>query len=220
MSYDELKRGQKLLSAVERVIAPSEDIISLVERLRAQAGPSRRALGQRLISHFSNRSALVGGATALPGLVPGLGTLAVALGSSLADMAAVLKLEVEMCLAIDAAYGYDIRLPEERQFALLLAAVKTHEIQSGRNALLDLGEVSGTALWSYGPREASKLLLQVLGAFGLVYATKYAGQGLLRAIPFLGIGVGAGLNKMMSARVGERALDEIALRASLDPSRR
>jgi hypothetical protein len=206
-------QGHKLVHAVERVIDRPEDVARLVRRLWRES-PSFEALGDRIVSHYSNRSALVGGVSAVPAIIPGAGTLAVAFGTTLAEMAAVLKLEVEMCLALSSAHGFDIRDPRERQLAFLLAAVQTHEVASGRNVLLDVGAVSWTAVMSYTPRELEKLLLKICSVMTLAYASKVLAKGLMRSLPFVGIGIGAGVNKVMTTRVGNNARCWLGWRAS------
>jgi uncharacterized protein (DUF697 family) len=145
-------------------------------------------------------------------MIPGVGTLLSTLGATLADMALMLKLEVEMCMALSCLHGYDIREARERQLAFLLAAVTTHEVESGRNVLLDAGAVSGTAIWTYGPREPSKALLHVCGVIAVAYAAQTVGKALLRAIPFVGIGIAAGVNKVLTQKVGEKAHRALTLR--------
>jgi hypothetical protein len=196
--------GHKLLNAVERMIARPAAIEAVVADYAAEHSDDLEALSRRIISHYSNRSALAGGLAALPGMVPGLGTLTVAFGTSLADMALVLKLEVELVLALARAHGVDIREPGERRLAFLVAAVNVAEVESGRNVLLDIGSVSLTAL-RYTPREIEKHLLHVFGVIAIALATKYVPRGVVRAVPFVGIAVGAGLNKALTARVGRNA---------------
>ncbi len=204
--------GYHLLNAVERMVAPSREISDVVESYRRTTSPGTANLSERIISHYSNRTALAGGVSSLPGLVPGVGTIAVVLGSTLAEMAVVLKLEVEMCLALAHAHGFDIDDRRERQLALLLAAVHTHEVESGRNVLLDMGEVTLTAVSNYTPRELQKLLLRVSSAIAINYATKYVTKGVLKAIPLVGIGIGAGFNKVLTTKVGRKAREWFAWR--------
>ena len=198
--------GHKLLNAVERMIAKPAAIETLVADYAAEHGGDIEALSRRIISHYSNRSALAGGLAALPGMVPGLGTLTVAFGTSLADMAMVLKLEVELVLALARAHGVDIRDSAERRLAFLVAAVNVAEVESGRNVLLDIGAVSLTAVLRYTPRELEKAVAHLFGLLAIAMAAKYLPCAAVRAVPFVGIAVGAGLNKALTARVGQNAL--------------
>lgn len=92
-------RGRQLLNAVERILARDEDLVALVQkhanRTRAKPGESkadwRRRVAKALVSDFSSRSALSGGAAALPALVPGIGSLIAVVGGAMADMALTLN---------------------------------------------------------------------------------------------------------------------------------
>jgi hypothetical protein len=72
--------------------------------------------------------------------------------------------------------------------------------------------VSCQAIWSYTPREVSKVLLRVLSFIAVANATKRLGRGALKAIPFIGVGIGAGMNKALTMRVGNGAHRALAAR--------
>jgi hypothetical protein len=201
--------GQRFLSAVERLLRSNEEIHDIVWEER-QKGPGA---SERIVSRFSNQSAVAGALAGAPSLVPGWGLLGAA-GMMMVEMTYVMKFEVEMCLALAAHHGLDIRRRENRQLAFLLAAVGTSEEMTGRDPLLDLGASSLEAVWNYSPREISKLVLHVFGVVALVQASQSVGKGLLRAIPVVGVGVGAGVNKVLTRRVGLRAIRALRLRPS------
>lgn len=207
--------GHRLLNAVERMLATTEEIRAVVAGYRREGAAQTDQLSERLISHYSNRSALAGGVSALPGLVPGIGTLTVAVGSTLAEMAVVLKLETEMCLALCEAHGFNIDDRRERQLALILAAVHTSEVSAGRNVLLDIGDVSLTAVENYTPRELEKFLLRVLSEVAISFASTHAPKAILKAIPFVGIALGASFNKVLTTRVGRSARGWLAWRCTM-----
>ena len=210
------KKGQALLTAVERIVDAPEKIRSQVREVfeatrnglpdDASAEQVLRAVEAKLISTYSNKTALAGGASALPALIPGLGSLAAVLGGSLLDMTLCLKFEVEMVLALAAARGYSIEDPRERQLAYLLAAVHTYEASSGRNPLADVLKVEADALWNFTPRQLGK----IVAALFVKLALLYAGKGLARAIPLVGMVVSSAANKTLTVRVGKaivKALD-------------
>jgi hypothetical protein len=181
------EKGQTLLNAVERIVAPNDEILRIVASARRQS--SDHASAERwIVARQSNLSALAGAVAAAPSLLPGWGTIGV-FGTVMTEMVIVLKLETEMCLALAALNGLDLERRDHRQLAYLLAAVGTHEIATGRNPLQDVGAVGWEAVWSYSPREIGKLLLRVLGALALINAARTVGRGLLRAIPVIGGGV-------------------------------
>lgn len=209
--------GRQVLHAVERILDSTDDIIALVERLKRQSDLADRPeemrdlVGRRLVAIYSNRSALSGGATALPALVPGWGTLATLAGGTLVDMGLMLKFEVEMTLALSWLYGFDIHQERERQVAFLLASVGTYDARTGRNFFVDLAEAEGTAIWNYAPREVTKFLVSVLTKVALLYA----GRSFVKAIPLVGVVVGTGANKVLTRKVGQRCIEDLRRRRRL-----
>lgn len=210
------QQGRRLLSAVERIIEDIDALVARVERMRREAdlAPGEHddvrvgALAKKIVSSYSNRSAVSGGLTALPALLPGVGTVTALVGGALADVALMLKFEVEMALSLTHLYGFDVRQERERQLAFLLASVSTYEASSGRNFFVDVAAAETTAIWNYAPRQVSKLLLTAFGRIALVGLSK----GLVKAVPFVGIAVGASVNKLLTGRVGQRCTSELQAR--------
>ncbi|HYV47571.1 MAG TPA: EcsC family protein [Myxococcaceae bacterium] len=210
------KQARTLLTAVERLVMSNDHLRELVGACVKRArdrGPEdlRKAAGDEIVRHFSNRAALVGGATALPGLIPGAGT-AVAIGGVLADMTMLLKLEVEMALALTHHYGFDVEEEEERQLAFLLASVATHDTHTGKSFFKDVVKVEGTAIWNYAPRQVGQFILNSLV---ILLAFTFGWRSVLRAIPVIGIGIGVGANKLLTRKVGKRCMSDLETRVSM-----
>ncbi len=85
-------------------------------------------------------------------------------------------------------------------------------METGRNVLLDIGEVTASAAITYTPRQVGKSLLQVLGLLAAIRASQAVGRSVLRVVPFVGIAVGPGVNKALTHRVGVAAHSALALR--------
>ena len=211
------ERGRKLLSAVERIIDDTENIIAVVDRhaehLRAEQpgieeDELRLLVADKLVVHFSNASAFSGGATALPALFPGVGSIIALTGGTLLDVAFVLKYEVEMALALCWNFGFDIRQDRERELAFLLASVLTHDESTGESFINDVARAEAEALWNYAPRQVPKLLAQVFARI----AVRQAAKGLARVLPFVGVVVGAGMNKALTSKTGKQMVVELERR--------
>jgi uncharacterized protein (DUF697 family) len=213
--------GERLLTAVERLVDDSESLVAQVEAFKEDVGPGLQhaeggplylnAVAVRVIRSYSNRSAFAGGVTALPSMLPGGGTLVALLGGSLADMTMMLKHEVEMALCLTHLYGYDIREERARWLGYTLAAVNTYETSSGRNFFIDMAEAQLEALSKYTPRQLSKLVVTAFGKYALLSLSR----SLLRVVPFIGVAVSASANKLIVNSVGWRCVDALArLRAS------
>jgi len=209
-------KGEALLKAVERIVDSPKEIRERVDEILERArdslpvdateGQIRTVVEREIISHYSNRTALAGGAAALPALIPGIGSIAALVGGGLVDMTACLKFEVEMVLALAAVRRYKIEDKRERQLAYLLAAAHTYEATGGRNPLPDLVKTEIDAVWHYTPRQLGKLV----AALFVKLALMLAGKGLTRAIPFIGVVVSSAANKTLTQRVGRsviKALD-------------
>ncbi|HLL03038.1 MAG TPA: EcsC family protein [Myxococcaceae bacterium] len=217
------RQGRQLLTAVERIIADTDSLIALsqqhLSRARerhpdAESAAVEAAAGE-VLRQFARRSAVSGGLTAAPALIPGLGSLVAAAGGTLADIGLVLKFEVEMALVLSHLYGFDITRPEERQIAFLLASVGTYDAQSGGDVLGELSQAARAgkdAVWTYAPREVSKMVLSVMAKIALLKLSK----GMLaRALPVVGIAVGSTMNHALTRRVGERCIRDLKTRRQL-----
>jgi uncharacterized protein (DUF697 family) len=220
MNETEDSQGRKLASAVDQILADSTSLIALgrdtLRRAARDGGTEseiRDRAMQETIRHFSNKTAVSGGASALTSLLPGVGTVIALAGGTFADVGFLLKYEIEMALVLSHLYGYDIRQESERRHAFLLASITTHDEKAGGNFLVDVAKVEGVAFWNYAPRQSSKILLTVLGRLLVRQSVK----GLLRGLPIIGVGVGAAVNKTLTTRVGQRCVSELARRREAQP---
>jgi len=219
-AVEEREPGRRLLTAVERLLDVTENLIAkgdaFLEEARAQGHADlcdqREVAAAQAVNHFSNLTAISGGASALPALLPGMGSLLAMTGGTLADMGLMLKFEVEMAMVLSHVYGFDLREPAERQLAFLLASVGTYEARSGESFLADAARAEGVAIWNYAPRQISKTLVKVLTKIALLQTWK----GFVRALPLVGIAVNASMNKVLTRRVGERCRDDLRTRRGLE----
>lgn len=216
---DDDEQGKKLLTAVERILASSASIkatvgaaTTSVKSLQPElkGAELRDAIAAHLVKHYSDRAAIAGGASALPALIPGWGSLVAAVGGTFAELTLLLKWEVEMALSLSSLYGFDIDKPAERQLSFLMASVGTYDA-TGRNFFLDVLHMEGTAIWNYAPRHVARFVVRVLATL----AGLYIWRGFLKAIPVLGIGIGAGLNKVLTQKVGDRCVRDLKTRRDL-----
>ena len=209
-------RGERLLTAVERLVDDADGLIALVEGFKYEVlpDPAQDELyaldggAKRIIGHFSTKSAMAGGAAAAPAIFPGGGTLVAIVGGSLVDMVLMLKHEVEMALCLTHLYGYDIRDERERWLAYALVTVNIYEAKSGRSYFNDVAEAQLEALNKYTPRQLVKLIVTLFGKIALLAASK----NLVRALPLVGVIVGATANKLLTGSVGWRCSEALMRR--------
>ncbi|MGC4113608.1 MAG: EcsC family protein [Myxococcales bacterium] len=213
---DDNKQGRKLLTAVERLVAPSAELREVAQQCREaarQAAPRDEA-AKEAVRRYSNKAALAGAASNLPSLIPGAG-LVTAIGATLAEFAVLLKLEVEMTLVLLDLFGFDIEDPQERQLGFVLASVGTYDASTRSNFLVDVAKVESQAVWNYGPRRIGKILVEVMAV--LVGVKLW--RGVFKLMPVIGLVAGTSINKVLTTRVGTRVRNDLKTRLELQKSR-
>ena len=215
----EVEHGRTLLNAVERILAPTDELVALAdEKLAAarmdfpkDAVKAREEAVRAVIRTYSNRAGLVGVASTLPSTIPGIGTVVGIASGVLLDVGLLLKFEVELALVLSQLHGFDIRENDQRQLAFLMASVGTYEAQSGRNFVVDVLSAEAEALWNYTPRRVGKAILNVLGMMALMRL----GRGWMRLVPLIGPLIGGATNSVLTRRVGEQCNQDLLTRRTL-----
>src|SRR6185369_14822690 len=203
-NQDPYTRGERLLTAVERLVEDCDDLIAHVETLKSAAAHDMddeeriETIADQIIADYSRRSAIAGGVTSLPALLPGGGSALALVGGVLADMTFLLKHDVEMILCLSYLYGHNIRQEKERWLAYVLAGMRTYHAQARQNYLADVLEVQLDALPKYTPHELFKMAATVLGKIAILSVSR----GFVKALPLIGIAVSASTNKFMTWSAG------------------
>lgn len=96
----------RMLAAIEAITISAEDAKIWVGKLRSASDrrhpedDTRRQqdrIADQIIARYSKITAIAAGAAALPGVIPGVGSLLAFLGGGSIDLALSLKLQVDMC---------------------------------------------------------------------------------------------------------------------------
>lgn len=174
-----------------------DDEADRAARLKAQ-----RAAADKVVSNYSYYTAMSGGATALAGVVPGLGTVVAAVGGATADVVVTMKFEVEMVMALATVYGHDVTETEMRRLCLLIAGLGTVTSAATEGAKV-VGEKAFVRLVREHLRAGT--LVAVKQAFKKVGLT-FTRKGLEKAAPFgIGVVLGFSANKTLTYYVGRKA---------------
>ena len=200
-----------LLQAVERVSIQPEDAMAIANQYLAQSKRKyphdsdeqhQKRAADKIISRYSRLAMGVGVGTGLPGVIPGLGQAVAILGGATADTVAVMKLQVDMCMGLAAAYGYDISSEDGKHLAFLIAA--TGSVQhAGAEAVTRVGSRAGVnMLRQYLKGGALQATKQAFGRVGVAFTRK----AVEKAIPFgVGAVVGGSTNYAITRFVGYQA---------------
>ena len=169
-------------------------------------------VADRIVARYSKLAAMVGGATALTGVVPGIGTAVAVMGGATADTAMCMKLQVDMCMCLAYTFEYDITSEDARHLAFLIAASGTIE-RAGVQTGVKIGSQAGVRmLRQYLKGTALQAAKQAFKRVGVIFARK----GVEKAIPFgVGVAISGSANYAVTRFVGHQAKEWFIIDHSL-----
>lgn len=202
-----------LLKAIELVLADPKNIkqesLSLIEKIKITY-PSKstkevqKIASEKIISNYSYYSAFSGGATALTGIIPGLGTAIAAFGGATADAALSMKYQIEMTMALATIHGHDILIEEEKRICFIVAglgAVSEAAKEGGKS-------LSSKAFVKLVQENLKGATLQAVKEIFKTVGITFSRKALEKAIPFgVGVVIGFAANKGLAWYVGTKARD-------------
>ncbi|MCE5184435.1 MAG: hypothetical protein LLF77_07890, partial [Synergistaceae bacterium] len=157
-----------------------QDIKKRIQKLKKKkSNLSNEEICQLLIRKKSRWCAVAGGATALPGAVPGVGTLIAVVGGTLVDMSAMAFFLTELILEVAAVYDRDLDEAGTSREAVWVLVTSVGAGAAGKgltsfainqltgNALKNLVE---RALVSLGIRASQRSFLRILPVLGMFIA--------------------------------------------------
>lgn len=200
-----------LLKAIELILARPEDIRQKVQKTKEKyyqrhdkTLPEHRHLNNiadKLISSYSTKAGLSGGATGLIGVVPGLGTAVELVGGATADIALCLKYQIEMSMALAALYGHDIENEGGKKQYYIIASLSTINMETIRQGGEQAAKIF-TKMANRYLRDASFETVKIV--FRKVSLT-LSKKALQKAIPFgIGAVIGFSSNKTLTWMAGQR----------------
>ncbi|RKO67480.1 hypothetical protein D7024_11230 [Desulfofundulus salinus] len=175
----------------------AEEIEQKIKKLKETSpGLSAQELAMKIIQERAWQCALVGLLTALPAVVPGLGTLLALLGGVTLDVTLLTYLLGRMVLEVAAIYNKDLtgyRYRREAFWAFVFAA----GIGSVGNSL------SRVAVTQLSKDAFTALMERTLLSLGVRTTAR---STLVRIIPLLGLLLAGGVNYFMAMAMGRRAI--------------
>ena len=163
---------------------------------------------KKIIKRYSNYTAFWGGATALTGVVPGIGSIVAMLGGAGADMVLSMKFQIEMVMEIATVYGHDITQEDIKDQCLIVAGLaainKMAKEATGKTT--SRAFIKMTQSYLKGP--TLKAVKQVFIKVGITFSRK----SLQKVIPFgIGVVIGYNVNKIITKYVGKRAKEHFSI---------
>ena len=203
--------ASRLLNAVELIAISPEDAVNIADKYVVQGRQRfptdsewnhQLRAANKIVHHYSKLAAMVGVGSALPGVIPGLGTAVAMVGGGATDSLVCMKLQVDMCMCLAAVFEYEIASEDGKHLAFLIAA--TGSIQhAGGEVVASIGSKAGVnMLRQYLKAGALQATKQAFRRVGITFTRKAAEK----AVPF-GIGalVAGALNYGLTRYVGRQA---------------
>lgn len=201
-----------LLSVVKTVAPKFESIDSEIYHLRRQyPNFSNDQLADKYCSSIVKKYTSIGVATALPSVIPGIGTvaqIATEVGTVSTDLAMMLRYMASICYGTAKIYGKDDINEFDAEFVIVLG-LWCGTILPARAMSQKIG--TKAALVSFNKNVSSKMLQAINRKVGFTiftkYGTKRGGVALGKLIPF-GVGalVGGGFNNFTMKKFKNNAI--------------
>lgn len=199
-----------LINLIQRVTPLFNDIKRDVELLRFDnSGLPPEKLSQLYIKNIRNKYTSIGVATSLPGVIPGMGTIAqvaVEAGTVSADLALMLRWMAAVCYGTAYIYGHDIEQDFEGEFTIVLGiwagVLSPDEIATAKNTEITTGHFDK----HIADRIKNRMTQKVWRKLATKYGAKRTGAIGGKLIPF-GIGaiIGGAFNYTTMKRFGKTA---------------
>jgi len=211
------ENSSSLMKMVEAIAISPQDARELVEQYETQARKSapsasadkiQDAVVEKIISRYSKLAATSGAATALPGIIPGVGTAISAVGGGLADVSVCMKLQIDMTMCLAMAINGRLSNEDAKHMSFIIALYGSLE-QMGTTGATKIASQAGVRMvYQYLKGPTLQIIKELFSKIGIIFTQKAAAK----VIPFgIGVVVGGAANYALTTYVGTVARDTFRL---------
>ncbi|WAH58130.1 EcsC family protein [Pseudomonas silvicola] len=217
MTAEKEESSSSLMKMVEAIAISPQDARELVSQYQTQvrkASPSaseekiQDAVVDKIISRYSKLAATSGAATALPGVIPGIGTAVSAIGGGVADISVCMKLQIDMTMCLAVAINGKMSNEDAKHMSYIIALYGSLE-QMGSSSATRIASKAGVRMvkqYLKGP--TLQVIKELFSKIGITFTQKAAAK----VIPFgIGVIVGGTANYALTTYVGKAARDTFRL---------
>lgn len=205
-------QGSLLLTAVQAVaISPekAKKIVGQYQKSARKTNPKaseteiEEIISHKIVDKYSKYASLSGGVAALPGIIPGVGTVAAMVGGGMADTTACMKIQIDMTMLLATNFGYDLN-DHDAMYMTTLIAVSGGLEKMGVGIGVPVASKAGVKMLKQYLKGATLTIVKELfKRFGLTFTRK----ALEKSIPFgVGVVAGSSLNYALTQYVGHQAI--------------
>lgn len=207
----------RLQKAVEAIAITPASAATLVDGYRAtfekkfnrapESSEDKGQIAKRIIGRYSKLAATAGAATALPSVIPGVGTAVAVVGGGITDLALALKLQIDMCTCLVELYNAEFSDEDKKHLAFVLALAGSVEQLAANGGKAAVQKVAQKLVYQYLKGPALITIKQLFARASIVFTQK----AMAKAIP-AGVGVvfSGSTNYVLTTIVGKIAVAVLA----------
>lgn len=209
--------SSSLMKMVEAIAISPQDARVVAQQYESQArqalpnSPDRdiqKLVTDKIISRYSRLAATTGAATALPGVIPGVGTAVSMIGGGLVDVSVCMKLQIDMTMCLGMAINGGMSNEDAKHMSYIIALYGSLE-QMGSAGATKIASKAGVRM--VNQYLAGSTLVIIKGFFKKI-GISFTQKAAAKAIPFgVGAVIGGGANYALTRYVGSVARDTFYL---------
>lgn len=208
---DSENNGSSLMKMVEAIAISPQDARVVAQQYQAQARQSRpefsdaaiqKLVINKIIRRYSKLAATTGAATALPSVIPGVGTAVSMIGGGLMDVTVCMKLQIDMTMCLGMAINDGMSNEDAKHISYIIALYGSLEQMGSAGATKIASKAGVRMIHQYLTGPTLVVIKELFKKFGIQFTQKAA----IKSIPF-GVGsiIGGGANYVLTRYVGKAA---------------
>jgi hypothetical protein len=211
---DQVSTVQKTVEAIAISPAAAAELVNGYRRSfnskfgrYPESSEDKRRIAGTVIGRYSRLSAAAGAVTALPGVIPGIGTAVAVVGGGAADLAVALKLQIDMCMCLVEVYESELSSEDKKHLAFVLALAGSIEQMAANGGKAAVMKVAEKLVYQYikGP-----VLVTVKQLFKRAAIT-FTQKATAKAVPIgIGVAFSGSTNYVLTTFVGKVAVAVLA----------
>ncbi|MCP9986487.1 EcsC family protein [Streptomyces sudanensis] len=209
--------GSRLQKAVETIVMTPEAAAKVVDGYRAafedknerkpESLEDKRRIAAKIIGRYSKLSAAAGAVTAAPGVIPGIGTAVAVVSGGVADTAAALKLQVDMCMCLVEVFETELSAEDKKHLAFTLALASSVEKMASKGGKAAVMKIAEKLVYQYLTGPALVTIKQLFKRVSITFTQK----AMAKAIPAgIGVAFSSSTNYVLTRVVGGVAVAVLA----------
>ncbi|MCP9957343.1 EcsC family protein [Streptomyces sudanensis] len=209
--------GSRLQKAVETIVMTPEAAAKVVDGYRAafedknerkpESLEDKRRIAAKIIGRYSKLSAAAGAVTAAPGVIPGIGTAVAVVSGGVADTAAALKLQVDMCMCLVEVFETELSAEDKKHLAFTLALASSVEKMASKGGKAAVMKIAEKLVYQYLTGPALVTVKQLFKRVSITFTQK----AMAKAIPVgIGVAFSSSTNYVLTRVVGGVAVAVLA----------